>query len=53
MERWKNVRVQGATVRCLMANVALVYIVAGLWKWTSPLWKKGIAVYAGLSRRLS
>lgn len=53
VERWKNVRVQGASVRCLMANLALVYIVAGLWKWTSPLWKEGIAVYAILKTAVS
>ncbi|HEX2742455.1 MAG TPA: hypothetical protein VHM69_18590 [Rubrobacter sp.] len=53
VERWKKVRVQGAAVRCLMANLALVYIVAGLWKWTSPLWKEGLAVYAILKTAVS
>jgi hypothetical protein len=47
-ERWQRTRVPGATVRCFQANLALLYVVAGLWKWSSPLWRQGLAVYAGL-----
>jgi hypothetical protein len=36
VERWKQAQVPGASMRCLLANLALVYLVAGLWKWTSP-----------------
>jgi len=53
VERWKKTQVPGATMRCLLANLALVYIVAGLWKWTSPLWRQGLAVYAILKTAVS
>jgi hypothetical protein len=53
VERWKQVQVPGAAMRCLLANLALVYIVAGLWKWTSPLWRQGLAVYAVLKSAVS
>src|SRR6185369_11991042 len=32
-ERWKYEKVPSFTVRCLLWNLALIYIVAGLWKW--------------------
>jgi hypothetical protein len=44
--RWKSETVAGAPVRCFVANIALIYFVAGLWKWTSPMWRSGTAVYA-------
>jgi hypothetical protein len=53
VERWKQVQVPGAAVRCLLMNLALVYIVAGLWKWRSPLWRRGLAVYAVLKTAIS
>jgi hypothetical protein len=53
VERWKRAQVPGAAVRCLLANLALVYLVAGLWKWTSPLWRQGLAVYAILKTAVS
>ncbi|MDP9360458.1 MAG: hypothetical protein M3P29_03295 [Acidobacteriota bacterium] len=46
--RWKTITVPGAAVRCFLWNVALIYIVAGLWKWTSPMWRNGTALYAVL-----
>ena len=46
--RWKVAQVPGAAVCCFLANLALIYLVAGLWKWTSPLWRQGMAVYAVL-----
>jgi hypothetical protein len=45
-QRWKRETVPGAAVRCLMWNLALIYLVAGLWKWTSPMWREGTALYA-------
>jgi hypothetical protein len=44
--QWKSETVPGAPVRCFVANIALIYLVAGLWKWTSPMWRSGTAVYA-------
>jgi len=44
--RWRECRVLGMSVRCLMGNVCLVYLVAGLWKFESPMWHDGTAVYA-------
>jgi hypothetical protein len=48
VERWYQARVPGAPVRFFLANVALAYLVAGLWKWTSPMWREGTALYAVL-----
>jgi hypothetical protein len=47
-ERWKHQLVPGAAVRCFLANLALLYVVAGLWKWASPMWRDGVALYAVL-----
>lgn len=46
--RWKSVMVPGTAVRCLLWNIVLIYTVAGLWKWTSPMWRDGTALYAVL-----
>ena len=43
-EKWKRELVSGAATRCFMMNLALIYLVAGLWKWTSPMWRTGTAV---------
>ncbi len=45
IERWKGQLVPGLTVHCFLANLALIYLVAGLWKWTSPMWREGTALY--------
>jgi len=45
-QRWRREQVPGAAVRCLLWNLALIYLVAGLWKWTSPMWREGTALYA-------
>jgi hypothetical protein len=45
-QRWKRETVPGAAVRCFLWNLALIYLVAGLWKWTSPMWREGTALYA-------
>jgi hypothetical protein len=42
------VRVPGASVHSFLGNLALIYLVAGLWKWQSPMWLDGSALYAGL-----
>jgi len=44
-ERWKQVQVPGATLRLFFINLTLLYLVAGLWKWTSPMWLDGAALY--------
>lgn len=46
--RWKTATVPGTVVRCFLWNLALIYLVAGLWKWTSPMWRDGTALYAVL-----
>lgn len=46
--RWKTVTVPGTAVRCFLWNLTLIYLVAGLWKWTSPMWRDGTALYAVL-----
>jgi len=51
--RWKTVLVPGTTVRCFLWNIALIYTVAGLWKWTSPMWRDGTALYAVLRLPIS
>lgn len=43
--KWKDVTVQGTAMRCLFWNLILLYLVAGLWKWTSPMWLDGTALY--------
>lgn len=46
LARWQRVTVPGTTQWCFLANVCLVYLIAGLWKLTSPLWQQGFALYA-------
>ncbi|GIW42667.1 MAG: hypothetical protein KatS3mg076_3244 [Candidatus Binatia bacterium] len=38
--------VPGGVLRCFLANVCLLYLVAGLWKLESPFWQEGFALYA-------
>ncbi len=52
-ERWKTVRVPAAAVHCFIANLALLYVAAGLWKLASPMWRDGTALYAILRLPLS
>lgn len=42
---WRSVTVSGLALRCFFWNLALLYLVAGLWKWTSPMWLDGTAMY--------
>ena len=44
-EKWKLQTVSGAALRCFFWNLILLYLVAGLWKWTSPMWLDGTALY--------
>jgi hypothetical protein len=46
--RWSTVTVPGAGIRCFLGNVCLVYLVAGLWKLESPMWRQGFALYTVL-----
>ena len=46
--RWKTITVPGTALRCFLWNLALLYLVAGLWKWTSPMWRDGVALYVDL-----
>lgn len=48
MARWSTVVVPGTAVMCLTLNVALMYVIAGLWKYDSPLWRDGYGLYAAL-----
>ena len=47
-DAWLAATVPGAAPRAFMANMALVYVVAGLWKFTSPMWRDGSAMHAAL-----
>ncbi len=40
--------VAGDVPRAFMANMALVYVVAGLYKFASPMWRGGSAMHAAL-----
>jgi hypothetical protein len=48
LARWRGRVVPGTAVTCLLLNVALMYVIAGLWKFNSPLWKSGYGLYAAL-----
>lgn len=50
---WQTATVPGFTVRAFLANLSLLYFVAGLWKWNSPLWREGHALYAALKMPIS
>ncbi len=45
MARWRRITVPGLPLRCFLGNICLIYLVAGLWKFTSPLWQEGAALY--------
>ena len=52
-QRWRQAQAPGAAVHCFMWNLALIYVVAGLWKWTSPMWRDGSALYVVLKLPVS
>jgi hypothetical protein len=53
IDAWRTVSVPGSTIRAFLANMALVYVVAGLYKFTSPMWRNGTALHAILRMPLS
>jgi hypothetical protein len=48
LDTWLAATVPGAAPRAFIANMALVYVVAGLYKFTSPMWRDGSAMHAAL-----
>lgn len=52
-EDWLAATVPGAAPRAFMANMALVYVVAGLYKFASPMWRNGSAMHAALKMPVS
>src|SRR5205814_1315232 len=53
LNAWRHEWVPGLVVRCMLANIALIYVVAGIWKWTSPMWRHGTALAAVLQMPLA
>ena len=45
---WVSATVPGLAPRAFLANMVLVYLVAGLYKFTSPMWRDGSAMHAAL-----
>ena len=48
MREWMSATVPGLAPRAFLANMALVYVVAGFYKFTSPMWRDGSAMHAAL-----
>ena len=46
--QWHAATVPGTAPRAFMANLALIYLVAGLYKFSSPMWRGGSAMHAAL-----
>ena len=46
--RWSAITAPGTAVMCLELNVALMYVIAGVWKFDSPLWRSGYGLYTAL-----
>ena len=46
LDVWYAATVPGASVRFFLANMALVYVAAGAYKFTSPMWRNGTALHA-------
>ena len=46
LDVWYAATVPGASVRFFLANMALVYVAAGVYKFTSPMWRNGMALHA-------
>ena len=45
---WLSATVPGLAPRAFLANMALIYLVAGLYKFTSPMWRNGSAMHVAL-----
>ena len=50
---WSTETVPGAAPRAFMANMALIYLVAGLYKFSSPMWRNGSAMHAALKMAIA
>ncbi len=50
---WKDQLVPGGAMRCCLFNLMLIYLVPGLWKSTSVMWREGTALYAVLRMPMS
>jgi hypothetical protein len=53
LDVWRAVTVPGASVRFFLANLALVYVAAGAYKFTSPMWRNGTALHAILKLNIA
>ena len=42
---WRRATVPDLPIRLFLINVSCVYVVAGLWKWTSQYWVEGTALW--------
>lgn len=47
-DAWLAATVPGTVPRIFLANMALVYLVAGIYKFTSPMWRDGSAMHSAL-----
>ncbi len=47
-DAWLAATVPGTVPRIFLANLALVYLVAGIYKFTSPMWRDGSAMHSAL-----
>lgn len=52
-QAWSQVRVPVLAIRAFLANIALLYFMTGIWKWTSEFWRSGFALYPALKIPLS
>lgn len=52
-KKWQEINVPGTVVGCFLCNLALIYFVSGIWKWTSPMWRDGTALFAVLQLPVS
>ncbi len=50
---WSTETVPGTAPRAFMANMALIYLVAGLYKFSSPMWRNGSAMHAALKMAIA
>ena len=50
---WRSETVPGTAPRAFMANMALIYLVAGLYKFSSPMWRNGSAMHAALKMAIA
>ncbi len=48
LAQWSTATVPGTAPRVFMANLALIYLVAGAYKFSSPMWRNGSAMHAAL-----